>query len=337
MEAQYSNTDPNSETGSRIGVRFYRYRAIVKRYWWVLLLCLSVGLLYEVFVLLTKPTRSVSIGKLIVNETGTDEASHARTMEQNWGGTIVETLKSPVVRDRAAKKVAVEKPQWERLVDGVEILAVNEPNTYFFTVTGAGPNADFTRYFVDAIMEAFMQMRREESRAVVSDRIEQLGRETDRGRTDVEQTRPNLERFKEDNNVPFIEQQAEQISAELSDLRRARGELLQQVNIYKNLNEASLLEANSPKLDKKGGNQSGDSLGNRWLDKQEQLAIKEAELTERSTVWKPAHPRFQLLEKEVADLRLSIEVLKGEAAKNLEGVLRRLKAEIQTKESAITE
>lgn len=337
MEAQNSNSGPKGELGSRTGVRFYRYRAIIKRYWWVLLLCLSVGLLYEVFVLVTKPTRFVSVGKLIVNETGADESSHARTMEQNWGGTIVETLKSPVIRDRAAKKVAIEKPQFEHLVAGVEISALNEPNTWLFAVTGAGRDADFTRYFVDATMEAFMQMRREESRAVVSDRIEQLNKETERGRGDVEQIRANLERFKEDNNVPFIEQQAEQSATELSDIRRARGELLQQVNIYKNLNEASLLEANAPKNERKGANQPSDSLGNRWLDKQEQLAIKESELKERRLVWKPAHPRLQQLEKEVTDLRLSIDVLKGEAAKNLQGVLRRLQAEIQSKETAIAE
>jgi capsular exopolysaccharide synthesis family protein len=334
MEAPQSNS-PNADAGPRIGLRVYRYRAIVRRYWWVLVLCVSVGLIYEVSVLLSKPTRFVSTGKLIVNETGADDVNRAVAMEMNWSGTIIELLKSPVVRDRAAKRITVEKPQSESLVPGVEISAINEPNTYIFSVKGAGPDAEFTRYFVDAVMAAFMEIRRESRRAGMSERIAELARQTETEKAEVTESRAVLERFMDESNVPFIEQQAQQISSDLADLKRARDELLQQVNIYKNLNETGLLEANAPKGPKKTTTQASDSLGSRWLDKQEQLAIKESELKERSVVWKPAHPRLQQLEREVADLRLSIEVLKSEAAKNLVGVLRRLNAEIETKEIAI--
>jgi capsular exopolysaccharide synthesis family protein len=334
MQAQQP-TSPGGELGPRIGLRVYRYRAIVRRYWWVLVLCISVGLIYEASVLLSKPTRFVSVGKLIVNETGADDANRAMAMEMNWSGTIIETLKSPVVRDRAARKTSVEKPQLEHLVPGVEITAINEPNTYIFSVTGAGPDPDFTRFFVDSVMNAFMEVRREERRAGMSDRITELAKQVELEKAEVEASRATVERFMDESNVPFIEQQAQQISTDLADLKRSRDELLQQVNIYKNLNEAGLLEANAPKPEKRTGTQPGDTLGSRWLDKQEQLAIKEAELKDRSVVWKPAHPRLQQLQKEVADLRLSIEVLKSEAAKNLTGVLRRLHAEIETKEKAI--
>ena len=68
MDSSNSKPGAAGETGSPVGVRIYRYRAVIKRYWWVLLLCVSVGLLYEVFVLVTKPTRFVSVGKLKVSE-----------------------------------------------------------------------------------------------------------------------------------------------------------------------------------------------------------------------------------------------------------------------------
>ena len=325
------------ETGSPVGLRIYRYRAVIKRYWWVLLLCVSVGLLYEVFILVTKPTRFVSIGKLNVSEVVSDESQKMWAMTQGWGQTIVETLKSPVVRERAVRKIAVEKPQAGSMADGVEITAINEPNTFIFSITGAGVNAEFTQTFVDATMEAFMQLRREESLTARSGLVGDYQKRVDLEKQEVDSSRAILDRFKEDNSVPFIEQQAEQISTELSELRKSRSELLQQVNIYKNLNTTGLLDANSPKSERKNSGQPGDSLGSRWLDKQEQLAIKEADLKERSTVWKPTHPRFQQLEREVADLRLTIAVLKDEAAKNLDGVLRRLNAEIQTKDEAVVE
>ena len=337
MDAPHSKPATASEIGSPVGMRIYRYRAIVRRYWWVLLLCVSVGLLYEVFILVTKPTRFVSVGKLKVSEVVTDESMKSWAMTNGWGQTIVEELKGSIVRERAVKKIAIEKPQSVSLADGVEIAAINEPNTFIFNITGAGQNVEFTRTYVDATMDAFMQMRRELSRGTLSERVLESQTQAETQKQEVEASRAILDRFKEDNSVPFIEQQSEQISAELAELRRSRGELMQQVNIYKNLNETALLDANSPKNEKKSSGQSGDSLGSRWLDKQEQLAIKEAELKERAIVWKSVHPRFQQLEREVADLRLSIDVLKGEAAKNLEGVLRRLDAEIKTKDVAISE
>ncbi len=331
-----SKFSPNS--GKTVGVRIYRYRAVLRRFWWVLLLCASVGLLYEVFVLVTKPTRYVSVGKLSVSENTNDPAAQNFVFNSSWYTTITETVKSPVVRERAVKKIAVSQPQSAGLADGVEIAAQNEPNTFIFSVSGAGQNPDFTKAFVAATMDAFMELRREESASAHNTQLEALQKQVNAEKQEVDASRAVLDRFKEDSNAPFIEQQAEQISTELAELKKTRGELIQQVNIYKNLNASSLLEANTPKNDRKGsGTSSTESSASRWLDKQEQLAIKESELKERATVWKPAHPRFQQLEREVADLRLSIDVLKKEAEKNLEGVLRRLNAEIQTKDGAITE
>jgi capsular exopolysaccharide synthesis family protein len=339
MDTQNSKPGAAGETGSPVGVRLYRYRAVIKRFWWVLLLCVSAGLLYEAFIIVTKPTRYVSVGKLNVSETVTDPNAQNLINIGSWYQTVVETLKSRVVRERAAQKIAVEKPQLLSLADGVEISALNVPSTFIFDVSGAGPNAEFTRAFVAATMDAFMELRREESAQAHGDQISALKKQVDTEKQEVDASRAVLDRFKEDSSAPFIEQQAEQISTELAELKKTRGELMQQVNIYKNLNESALLDASAPKSDRKNGagGQSGDSAGSRWLEKQEQLAIKEAELKERSIVWKPAHPRFQQIEREVADLRLSIDVLKADAAKNREGVLRRLDAEIKTKDEAIAE
>ena len=337
MDSSNPKSGAPGETGSPVGVRFYRYRAIIKRYWWLLLLCVSVGLLYEVFVLVTKPTRFVSVGKLKVSEAVSDDKMQPWAQVNGWGQTVVEELKGSILRERALKKIAVEKPQSAQLADGVEISAINEPNTFIFSVTGLGQNAEFTRSFVDATMVEFLQQRREENLTARSGLVGESEKQVEKEKQEVDASRAILNRFKEDNSVPFIEQQAEQISAELAEFRRTRTDLDQQVNIYKNLNETGLLDANGPKNDKKTSAQSGDTLGSRWLDKQEQLATKEAELRERSLVWKPAHPRLQQLEREASDLRLTIDVLKAQAAKNLDGVLRRLNAEILTKDTAIVE
>ncbi len=253
MDAPNARPASASEIGSPVGMRIYRYRAIVRRYWWVLLLCVSVGLLYEVFVLVTKPTRFVSLGKLIVSESNPDESSQARKMEMGWGGTIVETLKSPVIRERAGQKVAVEKPQSVHLVEGVEVTAINEPNTFFFTVTGAGPDPAVHPLFcgcddgcVHAVAPGGKPCDDERPNRPAS----QAGRDGE-GRSGGRAAAcwSNSRTRTACLSWSSRPSKSRRISP---NLRRARSELMQQVNIYKNLNEASLLEANSPKNEKEG-------------------------------------------------------------------------------------
>ncbi len=336
MEAPNSSPVASGEVGSRIGVRFYRYRAIIKRHWWILLLCVGVGLAYEAWVLLTKPTRFVSIGKLSVRETANEENVISRVGDGSWFGTITKTIESPAVRERAVKNVVMTKPEYEGLVNSVEVTAENEPSTYFFAVKGSGSRPEFTQFFVDRVMDAFMEMRRDESRDSMSLRVQQLTQQSDKESADVEKAQQVVEKFKEDNEVPFMEQQAQQIATDLSDLKKARDELEQQINTYKNLDNGSLLKGAGTPMKRDGVGET-DSRGEQWIEKQQQLAIKEGEMRERSQIWKPAHPRHRLLSDEIENLKTAIEVLKLEAGKGREAALARLQANFASKEKAITD
>ena len=327
------------EISSRIGIRFYRYRGIIKRYWWVLAITVGLGLVYQAWVLFNKPTCYVSYGKLSVRETGGDQNSLARTNDPSWYGTIVKTIESPAVHERAVKSVAVMRPDYEPLANSAEVTAENEANTYFFKVTGIGPNPEFTQFFTDRVMEAFMEMRREESRDMMQGNIQQLVQQSEAERARIEQAQTEMNKFVDENNVPFIEQQAEQIAADLADARKTREALTQEVNLYQTLDSGSLL--NNP-----GGGGGGstkrpgadnDTRSDKLSDKQQELAIKEDELKERAVIWKPAHPRYQLLVEEIDKLKIAIRVLNDQAEKGRSAALARLKLEVIAKDKSITE
>ncbi len=334
-----STTSASGEIGSRVGVKIYRYRGIIKRYWWLLALCVGLGLAYEIWVIVSKPTRYVSVGKLSVVETGGDDNSRMRTMDPSWYGTIIKILESPAVRERADRNTTVKNPAFENLLGTVEIAAVNEPNTYFFAVTGTGRNPEFTRFYVDHAMEAFMEMRREEGRDAVRLRVEELVQQLERERGLLTQAQQDLDKFVDAENVPFIESQAAEIALSLSQARKDRDSLAQQIRLYEHLNEGGLLKGsksgagNDGNPDTKAGNGGQD----KWIQAQQDLAIKEAELKRKALIWKPAHPRYQLLIDEIDRLKLSIEVLKAEAGKDRAAALARLKAEVDGKDKAIVE
>ena len=71
----------------------------------------------------------------------------------------MELLKSNMVLDSARSRLALEAPN---LKGKVEINSSAAPRTNIFTVTGTGPNGEYTRRFVDAVVDTFLKMRAEQ-------------------------------------------------------------------------------------------------------------------------------------------------------------------------------
>src|SRR5215207_3658772 len=226
-----SQTPPvGGEIGSRIGVRFYRYRGVLKRYWWVLLVTVGVGLLYQGWLVFSKPERSVSTGKLSVRETGGDANSRMVTSDASWFGTVRATIESPAVLERADKQILRTKPEYESQLGSVAITAENEQGTYIFAIKGVGAHPIFTQFYVGTVMEAFMQKRREESREGWRMRLDHLTQNLERERMALDETQSKLNKFKEDNNLPVIEDERQRMCDELSAAKKEREELQQQIN-----------------------------------------------------------------------------------------------------------
>lgn len=336
MEAQDFGQGAGGQTGNRIGVRVYRYRAVLKRYWWIIAACVAVGLSYEAWVVFTKPTRYISTGKLSVREMVSDQRGAERLADPSWYGTINKTIESPAVREHTKKLVAVEKPGKENGADAVRITAENETNTYFFAVNGVGPDADFTAYYVDKVMEAFMQMRRDESRAASDSRLQELTKQSETEQMLVTEAQRAVDEFIEKENVPFIEQEAERLANELSDHRKARETFLGDINSFEHMDEGDLLnKPGSPNAPKRPN--EPEARGDQWIEKQQELAIRESELKTRAEIWKPAHPRYRLLVEDIDKLKVAIEVLKDQATKGRTAAIARLKAEVAAKDKAIAE
>lgn len=339
MEGFDSSPAAGGPIGSRIGVRFYRYRAILRRYWWIVLLTVSIGLAYSAWKVFTKPTRYVSTGKLSVRETSNDQNSMIRTQDPSWFGTIISTITNPAVRERGMKMVAMQKPGQESQADKVEIAAKNDPNTYIFSVEGVGPTPEFTAYFVNCVMEAFMEMRREEGRTASEHERQRLEAKNEAELKAVRDEQAKVQWFVKEKSVPFIEQQAQQISEDLAEMRKLREALIGQVNALEHMDDGTL-------LNKSGGpgstaprrpGETSDARSDQWMEKQQELAIKEDELRTRSAIWRPEHPRYRQLVEDINKLKVSINVLKAQAEKGRAAALGQLKAEIDIKTTTIAD
>ena len=58
----------------------------------------------------------------------------------------------------------------------------------------------------------------------------------------------------------------------------------------------------------------GNELYTQYLFNSQALVQKKADLEERTTIWKPKHPKLQALQREVDALERQIEVIKRQTA-----------------------
>jgi len=339
MESPDSGPASGGQVGNKIGVRFYRYRAILKKYWWIVAICMAVALGYEAWQVLSKPTRYISVGKMSVRENSTDERSLTNRSDPSWYGTIIKTIESPAVHQAAKKLVRDERPGQEGKADGVTTTAMNEVNTFFFAITCVGPDPEFTAYFTDCTMKAFKKSREDESRSDMAAQLEekkqQLGR--DEGLRNAAQT--ELSDFMQKENVTFIEEKKAQLTSDNADLRHSFDGLQEELNIMEHMDEGAVLKSqggtNPTAPGAKRGNDT-DSSGEMLSDKEVQLGQKEEELRKRAEVWKPAHPGYRSLVDEIDNLKVAIAVLKAKGEKGRAAGVARLKVEIENKRQRIT-
>src|SRR5580693_9234946 len=112
-----------------LGLKVYRYRSLIRRHWWVLVLTIGLGLAYEGYVLFSKPQLFESSAQLIIREELVNDAKGA-TFNDPWGnifGTAVELLKSNMVLDKARSRLALEAPGLSS--GNVDIVSAAAPRT----------------------------------------------------------------------------------------------------------------------------------------------------------------------------------------------------------------
>ncbi len=323
MEQQPYPVGGASELGSKLGVRFYRYRAVLKRYWWILALTIGVGLLYEAYVVVSKPTRYVSFGKLSVRLTGTDEAANGLLNTPSWYGHVISQLKGLQVRDRAKAQIAVHRPEWLGEVDRTEIHAENENQTYFFIVTGTGRNPDFTQFYVDNVMKEFLAIREDEWTMKMA---KDMGNITKRHSEEIrmaKEAEENIFKFLEEIQVPLPEDREKQLTDQTNKIQDSISKLESELNIYKSMTDSDVLRGSG------GGKEDASTpAGNSLIVVEQQRARRAAEFTRKKAIWEPAHPMYVAMAAELAALDAELQTLTEFAKLGRDAQLKRIENEL---------
>jgi capsular exopolysaccharide synthesis family protein len=317
---------PARSLGSIFGVRFYRYRNLLRRHWWILAITVGLGLVWKGWYLFNQPNLFESTSELSVPEEvrGLEEKRLFR-MEyyEEYVGNTMRTLQSPEVLDAAKRRVELEMPG---VVSNVTITPTPVPKTMIFSVSGRGPNPDYTQRYVEATVEEFIAYRKSQRAGQVQETSGGLRGELENLRKELTARKAEFHDFVQKNDMTAWKEQATTANTFLSGLKTQKSQLEHELLRLQNLTPDQLLlsppqpapvipnSAVPDSVSKPETSFAGSELYSQYLQKSQSLVQKQAELEERSTIWKPKHPKLQALQREVEGLQRQITVIKRQTA-----------------------
>lgn len=342
MEPEIISAAPSSHDWmTRFRLKFYRLKTLIRRRWWVLALTTSIGLAVEAWLLFSTPTTYRSTGLLSVSERlKIPEGTQVREEEEHFYGTQLQMLQNQDILARAQRRLALDSPQ---LSGTVEITPTLTPRTSIFTIEGIGSNPEYTRRFVDAVMEEFINFKREQLGQTTNTAMTQISAELARLSNERDSREKEMQQFIKTNNMAFWDEQGKTAAKYLSDLKTRQANLATELQSLENLTTEQLLsrpsQQNSTGQNDPSSGQSATAsdLNRQFTLKSQELIQKQSEVAEKSRIWKADHPKLIALKNDVAALQRLLSTIKVQNRETSQVRVEAIKAELAGLDTSVKE
>ncbi|MCF7788511.1 MAG: polysaccharide biosynthesis tyrosine autokinase [Prosthecobacter sp.] len=195
-----------SSTLSRIheaSAKFQRYKILLRRRWWFLLLTASIGVCVQALRITGRPQEFRSLAKLVAGgQLAFNDNVTWREQQADFYGTIIETIESAEMKRRALERVRALNPDVKD--SDVEIRVAQTKGSAIFNILATGSEPKYTKIFLDALLDEFIGFRqniREQAQGKV---LQQFLQEVVTKQKVMEDSLERLTKFKAANNILTI-------------------------------------------------------------------------------------------------------------------------------------
>src|SRR5262245_33814316 len=211
-------SSPASITTS-IVTRLHRYKALLLRRWWILLLTTSLGLFVGAWMIYQAPNAFLSTSKMMVAGK-LNLAQNAVYSEDtnNFYGTQIQLMQSDEVR--AGAEAAVRTTHPELAPAKVRLEVTQRPRTSIFELEAIGTAPDYTRAYLNAVMQKYLDvkkgMRADEGSHLATAITEQLVQVE----KDLRNGEDEMLEFQKENNIGLLQGEGNSAAAYLVKLNQ---------------------------------------------------------------------------------------------------------------------
>lgn len=363
-----------SSTLSRIhetSAKFQRYKILLRRRWWFLLLTASIGVCVMAIKIAGTPQSYSSLAKLVAGGrvVGAQQGAGAY-MEYltDFYGTIIESLESSEMRRRALERVSALNPDLRE--SEVEIRVLQNRGSAIFNVTAKGADQKYTRVYLDALLEEFMLFREQERDLKKNKALVALNQDVKERSTEVEDLLNRLTEFKKNNNVVMlhngqnqaaeflsqVEMEKKRLDLQLSDLELLLEDMDAALHQRERTGQVAVNQQSASPTAQGAGSVKGDagSAGRTgawsreatggftrtemdYLDEQRKMAAMTRERDELLTSFLPQHPKVLEMDRQIERTKASMADLQNEILEEARGQKAGIERRLKTLNAQIDE
>jgi capsular exopolysaccharide synthesis family protein len=336
--------------------RIYRYRSLLLRRWWILLICLGLALAGEFAYLRYTPPVFVSVGQMIVSiKLNIQQGSLYTEDFGNFLGTQEALMQGSEVIQQARERVASQHPELkpEPVLLNVNVL----PKTTIFILRGTGKEPDYTKAYLQACMEEYINLKKkmvaetsDTTTAGLTGQLEQL-------EPQIRKCDDDIQSFLSTNDAALLEEVSglggylTSLYQRLADAQ-AEADLLQTMT----LDQSLLLEqVQTPVMAAPAGTAPGNGMlatggaegqsgafpfatvGSEYLGVKQQILLLKADRDRYAEFLKPKHPQMVALDLEIEKLGRVLDIFRQQSVDQLEARKSALALQITNLESQIKE
>ena len=331
-----------SDSSQSLLSKFQRYSWTFRKWWWVILITVSLGLSWAAWTDSKKPPSYISHGRMMVS--GRVALPQGVTLSeemQNFFGTQSRIMESVHVRQRAASSVESKYP--ELRASSVFLCVALEKGTSFFNLTAIGEEPNYTQSFLDACMEQYIKLKREWWSDIIAQKMVLLTDAQLKEEKELDSAFAELVDFQKRNDLSGLGEvggnSAARRLAQMNERLASKKEeyqLLKVLDVEQNIERKKQSAIGSPNGDAEaeaGAAPSGAEV--EYLKAKQELQLYKAEKLRRSKVMRPKHPLMIRLDAEITQQESVIQLFYDQSLAQLANKRESVRLEIETLESAV--
>jgi len=322
-----------------------RYKFLFRKLWWVVMLTTSAGLALAAWHTNKQPVVYVSTGRIMVSGKVNIQQGATYNEEQTYfSGTQMELMRSAEVRKRALARVASLHPDLAPSAVNLDVGQLK--GTAIFVLTAVGSNPDFTREFLNASMEEYINMRKETRSEKSDTTLTALTDELGRIEKEIRTGDDELLAFQKKNNIGFLQEEGNSAATYLAGLNRQLADLKTEFQLLNLLDLDQTLDRGQKKgagQDAKPAPEGKDpAMGNNgpeadYIQAKQEVEVLKIKRADLAKVLRPKHPDMIQLEQEISHQETLIETFRNRTLDQLKSRRESISLQIQNLEGVIKE
>lgn len=250
METYEALAAPSTTNLSRFhetSAKFLRYKVLLRRRWWFLLLTVAIAVCFEALNVTGKSTQYIALAKIAAGirvdaQGGPNGVIDQQMATAEFYGTQIEILESGGLQERALERVRGVHPELKEVP--VTIRVTQTKGSSILKIAALGEDQKYTRVYLDALLDAYLALRQEMVEKQVGTAMNKVIEEVLSHEKAVKVKSDALNAFLKDNNdISVFEHDRNDAAAYMKQLENTRDVYQTELRLMDKMGQDDYLKA----------------------------------------------------------------------------------------------